>query len=206
MRTYLNQKDEEVHLPDEVAELTREHASEVADAGELLTLASALALCPATAGTIVVEIGTYRGGTACFIGRTLRVLGRPLPVLSIDAFDLLSVEANNVQGDYAEYHNNVRKYGLEGQCMVLTGLSHSTVDLVPDRIGVLVVDGSHSYETVRGDIHDYAPKVVPGGVVFLDDYSPTFPGVVRAVDEFFGDSDEFEILHKTRNVLARRVG
>jgi hypothetical protein len=90
--------------------------------------------------------------------------------------------------------------------MVLTGLSHSTVDLVPDRIGVLVVDGSHSYETVRGDIQRYAPKVIPGGVVFLDDYSPTFPGVVRAVDEFLGGSGEFEILHKTRNVLARRVG
>jgi hypothetical protein len=114
MHTYLNQKDEEVRLPDEVAELTREHTSEVADAGELLTLASALALCPATERAIVVEIGTYRGGTACFIGRTLRALGRPMPVLSIDAFDLLGVEANNVQGDYAEYHNNVRKYGLEG--------------------------------------------------------------------------------------------
>lgn len=205
VESYFNRTAEAIRLPDDIADIAREHSSEVTHATELLVLASALAACPAPEGAIVVEIGTYRGQAACFIGRALRALGRTMPVLSVDAFDLLPVEDGNVAGDHLEYQQNVRKHSLTETCMVVSGLSSAVAPLVPARIAVLVVDGGHSYEQVRDDLRSYAPKLLPGGIMFLDDYSPSFPGVVRAADEFFRDTAEFEIVHQTRNVLARRA-
>ena len=49
-------------------------------------------------------------------------------------------------------------------------------------IGVLVIDGAHHYEAVRADLELYVPKVVPGGYVFLDDYGPAYPDVIRAIE------------------------
>jgi predicted O-methyltransferase YrrM len=47
------------------------------------------------------------------------------------------------------------------------------------------IDADHSYEAVRQDIKDWQSKVKPGGWVGGHDYSPKFPGVIKAVDEAF---------------------
>ena len=55
----------------------------------------------------------------------------------------------------------------------------------PEPIRLLFIDGLHTYEAVAADIRDWAPRVVPGGIIVFDDYmnpDPTF-GVKRAVDE-----------------------
>lgn len=204
MEFCLNRSGEAVVLPDAVLELARDHASSVANPNELVTLACAVAICPPSDG-VVVEIGTYQGRTACFLGRLLRLLGRTAPVLSIDAFDLLEEQQGNVRGNHAEYQKNVSAYHLERICMALSGLSDAAARLVPERVSVLVVDGGHTYEVVGRDLALYAHKVVPGGVIFIDDYSPAFPGVVRAADEFLQDRADVEVLHRTRNLLVRRL-
>ena len=50
------------------------------------------------------------------------------------------------------------------------------------------IDGDHSYEAVRDDLKNWAPRLKPGGVLAGDDYtwrdeSGTYP-VKRAVEEF----------------------
>jgi predicted O-methyltransferase YrrM len=42
------------------------------------------------------------------------------------------------------------------------------------------------YEPSAAILEHLYPRVVPGGVVLLDDYG-TFPGETRAVDEYFGE-------------------
>lgn len=51
----------------------------------------------------------------------------------------------------------------------------------------------------------YLPKVLPGGLVFIDDYGPAYPDVVRAVDEFLAQDREFEVLAKEYYVALRRA-
>jgi predicted O-methyltransferase YrrM len=48
---------------------------------------------------------------------------------------------------------------------------------------LIFIDGMHSYEAVSEDLRNYADLLVPGGLLVFDDYSPTFPGDVRAVLE-----------------------
>lgn len=49
------------------------------------------------------------------------------------------------------------------------------------------IDADHSYEAVRTDIAMWRSKVRPGGWLGGHDYSPKFPGVIKAVDQLYAD-------------------
>ena len=68
----------------------------------------------------------------------------------------------------------------------------------------LVIDGAHHYDAVRSDLELYAPKVVPGGYIFLDDYGPAYPDVVRAIDEYLPAHPEMDVVIKSYYVILRR--
>jgi predicted O-methyltransferase YrrM len=80
-----------------------------------------------------------------------------------------------------------------------------TVRAYPDRSGLLemttreaselyqdghfdfvFIDADHSYEAVADDIACWRSKVRTGGWLGGHDYSPKFPGVIKAVDEAYG--------------------
>jgi hypothetical protein len=52
-------------------------------------------------------------------------------------------------------------------------------------IDVCYVDGDHSYEGVTKDLNAWWPKLKTGAIFFGDDFTKGFPGVGKAVKEFF---------------------
>ena len=46
------------------------------------------------------------------------------------------------------------------------------------------IDGDHTYEAVKKDIETWYLKVRKDGLVIGDDYHISFPGVIKAVNEF----------------------
>lgn len=54
------------------------------------------------------------------------------------------------------------------------------------------VDAGHSYGAVKSDLEAWEPKVRAGGWFGGHDYHPNHPGVIRAVDERFGEVDLLE--------------
>jgi hypothetical protein len=48
------------------------------------------------------------------------------------------------------------------------------------------IDAQHDYDSVMQDIKLWHPKVRQGGILTGHDYTARFPGVVHAVDDFFG--------------------
>jgi cephalosporin hydroxylase len=205
MQVVLNQTRQVVHLPDEIASLALQYASPMMDAGELTYLAAALALAPWDRQGIVVEIGTYIGQTAAFMAKVLRHLGHRVPVLSIDPFERFQPDPLNPQGVYSAYLNTILSHEVADVCLPLVAFSQQAAPVVPDRIGLLVVDGSHHYPDVWKDLEYYAPKVLPGGFVFVDDYVEAYPDVCRAVDEYFTPDRPFTILHRAWFVIAQRL-
>jgi cephalosporin hydroxylase len=202
----MNQTHQVVHLPDEIVSLASRYASSMMSAQELTYLAAALALAPWDRQGIVVEIGTYIGQTAAFMAKVLRHLGHRVPVLSIDPFERFQPDSLNPQGSYSSYINTILSHDVADVCLVLVAFSEQAAPVVPDRIGVLVVDGSHHYPDVRKDLELYAPKVLPGGIVFVDDYGGAYPDVRRAVDEYFTPDRPFTILHRALHnfLIAQR--
>jgi cephalosporin hydroxylase len=193
-----------IHVPDEVAEWADAFKSTMMDASELAHLAATLAACTWSPGAIVVEIGAYHGSTSVFMAKVLQRLGHRVPIVSVDPFERAEPDPLNPIGLYAAYLDTVRAHGLERVCLPLVAFSGDAAVAVPDRIGVLVVDGGHHYPTVSTDLLLYAPKVLPGGLIFVDDYVDAYPGVMRAVDEYFVETRPFTVLHKGYFLVAQR--
>ena len=57
----------------------------------------------------------------------------------------------------------------------------------PGELDLAFIDGDHSYEGAKADIKAWTPIVREGGILAGHDYYTRWPGVVRAVDEAFGD-------------------
>ena len=180
------------------------YASQMMDDGELRYLAGTSLSFAWTSNALVVEIGSYAGLTAAFVAETLAEAGRANPVLSIDPFERVPNTRKNPQGKYKRYLRTMRERGLENRCLPLVAYSHDAAAVVPDRVGLLIIDGNHEYESVARDLALFAPKVLPGGFIFLDDHTETYPGVVKAVEGFVDATPDFELLHQTYFAILRR--
>ncbi len=181
-----------------------EYASKMMDDGELRYLAAITLAFPWSPGDIVVEIGSYSGLTAAFVAETLAEAGHDNPVLSIDPFERVPHTRQNPQGKYKRYLRTMRERRLEDRCLPLVAYSQDAATVVPDRIGLLIVDGNHKYENVARDLALYAPKVLAGGFIFLDDYTTTYPGVVEATDEFLEATPGYRLLHQSYFAILQR--
>jgi hypothetical protein len=51
----------------------------------------------------------------------------------------------------------------------------------------IFIDAAHEYEAVKEDLELWYPKVKSGGYFCGHDYSHGWPGVIKAVDEFFAN-------------------
>ncbi len=75
--------------------------------------------------------------------------------------------------------------GREDDVILLKGFSYKMADFVPDNsLGMVYIDGDHTYEGARADIDSYWPKLVPGGLMlFHDAANPTY-GIMDAMHNF----------------------
>lgn len=82
-----------------------------------------------------------------------------------------------------------------------------------DRFEVIYIDGDHSYESVKSDVRWYAPLVVPGGYLVMDDAAYFLPGgtfhkgyesVSRACDECVPPLGFDNVLNVGHNRVFRR--
>jgi predicted O-methyltransferase YrrM len=128
----------------------------------------------------IVEIG-------CLHGRSTSVLMKAAEkfdaeVASIDPF----METPNTTQPSAKFWRiNLKVAGLPIPHL-MEMKSHEASPLYLSEIGLLFVDGGHSYEDISQDIQDWVPKVKIGGLVaFHDMYQYAIPGVARAVTEWW---------------------
>jgi len=80
-------------------------------------------------------------------------------------------------------------------------------------IHLLFIDGDHHYTGVRADLKNWAPKVVPGGLVICHDYGPRpehlallphLEGVRRAIMEWHDETPGWERLRAPGSLAAFR--
>jgi len=91
-------------------------------------------------------------------------------------------------------------YGAAGQVKWIR--ADSKVIPWEGEINLLFIDGSHSYEGVKGDIENMVPRVLPGCVVIFHDYH--MEGVKRAIDEFLKEGG-LEIENQSHASVAIRM-
>jgi Methyltransferase domain len=142
--------------------------------------------CLAKAGfSPIVEFGTFTGRTAYN--------------LALNTFDKIytvdigrNVDAgSNVAGlrypDYRPGELFLDDPEMKDRIELIVGDSR-TLDLsrLEGSIGMVIVDGGHSYEIAKSDTQKALRLIRPGGIIVWDDYGDYWPGVKSAVNELIG--------------------
>jgi hypothetical protein len=136
----------------------------------------------------VAEIGVFQGR----LSKRLRVVFPECDLFLIDPWKLLdlSEEASPISLDpaaYEEAYTSVQNaFATDHKVHILRLLSQEAAPVVPSDLDFVFIDGNHSYASVKTDLSLWAPKVRKGGIIAGHDYhADSWPGVVKAVDEFF---------------------
>ncbi len=155
--------------------------------------------------SLVIEVGTWKGGSALEMARHLDRLGLDSSrILCVDTW-LGALEMWGDQSDTDRYQSLQLKHGypqlyyqfLANVChrgaqqrIIPFPLPSATASqwlaLRSVRAELIYVDGSHEEEDVHADLVDYWDLLAPGGILFGDDYSWT--GVKLAVDRFASEN------------------
>jgi hypothetical protein len=101
---------------------------------------------------------------------------------------------------------NLDRHGLEPEhsdIHLVQGLFEQTL-MPPGPIALAHVDCDW-YDSVKVCIDRIAPKLSPGGIIGLDDYS-SYSGCQRAVDEFLEVTPDFRVIYHDRSIGLRRIG
>ena len=150
----------------------------------------------------LIETGVWRGGAAIFMRAVLKALGdtertvwladsfEGLPPPSPDLYpadkgadfhlsnDVLGVSLEEVKANFARYEL------LDDRVRFLKGWFKDTLPNAPiEKLSVLRLDGD-LYESTMTALESLYPKLSIGGYAIIDDYAPSVPCCVQAVDDY----------------------
>jgi len=162
----------------------------------------------------VVEIGAWCGRSTTWIAAALAARGDGGICYSVDTWKGTpgehDTELTRLFGqDYdlldkplmKGWRENLERLGLYDHVLPLVAGDGEFVDI--ELVDVLVIDGDHSYEAVLKDWVSWAPVVVPGGYVILDDV-PSWPGPNRLHNEIKLSSVPWELVTYWDNQVVFR--
>jgi cephalosporin hydroxylase len=144
---------------------------------------------------VVIETGTYKGGSALFLAMLLDHLGHG-QVFSID----IDVKPNRPAHPRITY--------LQGSSLDPNSVAQIR-QAVSSRRAMVVLDSDHSAEHVYQELIAYSPLVQPGDYLIVEDTNvnghpayPDFgPGPMEAMERFLADHDEFEVDRRCERFL-----
>jgi len=98
----------------------------------------------------------------------------------------------------------IKKVGLERHIEPFKGTSvdYSQLHKIPLRMAF--IDGDHTYDGVKKDVFALSDMIVENGYLCFHDYSNSFPGVVRAVDELVIKSDNYRDIYLVKSLLIAK--
>lgn len=185
------------------------------DYDRLFSLWQAVADAPPDAP--VVEIGSYRGGSARFIAEALSAHSRTPRLYVCDTFaghartDATVDVAHHETGKFIDTSaEEVATYleaypGLE---MVVGDIAETRARLPDEPFGLVHLDVD-VFPTTALCLRYFAPRLAEGALMVIDDYGfVTCPGVKRAADEFVSEFPEYRLWHLLTGqaLLSRRPG
>jgi len=141
-------------------------------------------------GDIFIEIGTWTGASAIFFGNLIKGGDKKINFYTIDTFegDKNLEKYYGIIQDGKLYEHVVKKLGFLGAYIhIIRGDSQikETSDIFHDEsVAAIFIDGDHSHEGVRKDLHNWYPKIKSGGIISGHDYIWGGIGVKPIVDTF----------------------
>lgn len=131
---------------------------------------------------VILEIGSKKGASAFTMASVSKV-----PIYCIDMWDL-TLSGDNRPLKHKQLSNqDIFLSNLKGFNVIpIKGLSGEIAKVWEKPIGLLFIDGDHSYEGCKIDYEGFSKYVVSGGFLVIHDYIPKskkYCGVELVVNE-----------------------
>jgi cephalosporin hydroxylase len=149
-----------------------------------------------TRPALIVETGTYRGGSALFLASVCDLVG---------AGEVVSIDIEPARDDYPAHP---RITYLAGRSSTDTEVVAEIRERAAGRPVFVVLDSDHSQAHVEAELDAYAPLVPVGCYVVAEDSNigqirkDLMPGPLEAVESFLSRTDEFEIDREREKFLV----
>jgi predicted O-methyltransferase YrrM len=169
-------------------------------------------------GDSLVEVGTFLGRSALYMAEKIKESGKNLDFYVVDpwrrceeidwVFDPTRPEGAAIQAHGGSLFEAFAWYlehsGLSDYIRVLRMRSEQAAKLFElNNLSFVFIDGSHIYENVVIDLDAWYSRLCGGALFAGHDYSQDWPGVVKAVDEFF---EGYLPVQRWHNSWAVRIG
>lgn len=136
--------------------------------------------------SIFVEVGSWKGKSSSFMAVEIFNSNKDITFYCIDTWEGGQEHSSEQKGKslFNTFLTNVQPISHMIKPMRMKSLQ--AVDFFKDNsIDFCFIDASHDYQNVINDIKAWYPKIKKDGVIAGHDWSPFWPGVVQAVEEFF---------------------
>jgi cephalosporin hydroxylase len=136
---------------------------------------------------LIVETGTWRGGSALFMASICDLLGEG---------EIVSIDVAPIRDDYPRHP---RITYLAGRSSTDPEVVEGVRARADGRRTLVILDSDHSQAHVEAELAAYAPLVPVGCYLIVEDSNigqirkDLMPGPLQAIERFLATTDEFEI-------------
>jgi predicted O-methyltransferase YrrM len=132
------------------------------------------------AKTVALEIGSHLGASACYLAAGLSTVHGKL--YCVDTWHNETMP-DGQKDTYADFQRNIQ--GLQSLIVPVRKTSFElTQDDTETPLGMVFIDGDHSYAAVKHDFTLVKQWIAPDGIIAFHDFShENFEGVTRVVGE-----------------------
>jgi hypothetical protein len=149
---------------------------------------------------LIIEVGTWKGASAAHMLQLCKEQQVDAQIICIDTWlgsnDVMWTNPNyrsslNLVGGYPtifkQFIFNMTNLGLMNSVFPLPMTSSAAYFLLRRfnvQADLIYIDAGHEHDEVLLDLNYYFELLRPGGIMFGDDYSHSWPGVISAVNQF----------------------
>jgi len=132
----------------------------------------------------IVEIGSLRGRSTARLGLGAAA-GLGAHVYAIDMWGPYSPASGLKGGDQhrERFDINMEMFGLTERVTPIRADSREVAKVWQRQIGLLFIDGEHTYKGIQADYEGFHKHIPEGGWLAIHDYCPHFGQVKAFVDE-----------------------
>lgn len=124
----------------------------------------------ATARGAIVEIGSWKGRSTCWLAMGSRE-GAGTTVVAIDPHTGASEQKARAATvwTFDEFRANLKSVGVEDMVRPIVATSSDAAADFNEPVELIFIDGAHEYDLVKMDFELWFPKVINGGVMAFHD-------------------------------------
>ena len=161
----------------------------------------------------VVEIGSFKGKSTCFLAAGCRAANRGR-VYAVDHFGGSPEHQKGGWEETAEivaegstlpcFQKNVSAFGLGDRVEPLIGNSDELAARFSGQARLLFIDGEHSYEGTKRDYQSWEKFVPKHGVICFHDYQNNryLDGVTKFIDDEIRPSARMKLLNQVGSLMV----